>query len=76
MERVVNARFVWSLESQGLLTEIQCGFRKNHSTLDHRVRFKTFIREAFVQKQHVLAIFFDLKKAYDTTWKNGILSDL
>ena len=67
---------MWSLESQGLLTEIQCGFRKNHSTLDHLVRFETFIRDAFVQKQHVLAIFFDLEKAYDTTWKHGILSDL
>ena len=40
------------------------------------VRFETFIRYAFVQKQHVLAIFFDMEKAYDTTWKHGILSDL
>ena len=29
-----------------------------------------------MQKQHVLVIFFDLEKAYDTTWKRGILSDL
>ena len=28
------------------------------------------------KKEHVLAIFFDLVKAYDTTWKHGILSDL
>ena len=28
------------------------------------------------KKEHVLAIFFDLEKAYDTTWKHGILSDL
>ena len=28
------------------------------------------------QKTHILAIFFDLEKAYDTTWKHGILSDL
>ena len=36
----------------------------------------TFIRDAFVWKQHVWAIFVDLEKAYDTTWKHGILSDL
>jgi len=37
---------------------------------------ESFVREAFIQKQHVTAIFFDLEKAYDTTWKFGILKDL
>ena len=76
MERMINARLMWSLESQGLLSEKQCGFRENHSTLDHLVRFETFIRNAFVKKEHVLTIFFDLEKAYDTKWKHGILADL
>ena len=76
VERMINARLMWSLESQGLLSEKQCGFRKNRSTLDHLVRFETFIRNAFVKKEHVLTIFFDLEKAYDTTWKHGILADL
>ena len=26
--------------------------------------------------QHVVAVFFDLEKAYDTTWKHGIMKDL
>ena len=76
MERMINSRLMWSLESQGILSEKQCGFRKNRSTLDHLVRFETFIRNAFVKKEHVLTIFFDLEKAYDTTWKHGILADL
>ena len=28
------------------------------------------------KKEHVVAIFFGLEKAYDTTWKHGTLSDL
>ena len=76
MERMINARLMWSLELQGLLSEKQFGFRKNRSTLDHLVRFETFIRNAFVKKEHVLTIFFDLEKAYDTTWKHSILADL
>ena len=32
--------------------------------------------DAFVKKEHVVAVFFDLEKAYDTTWKYGILRDL
>jgi len=37
---------------------------------------ESFVREAFIQKQHATAIFFDLEKAHDTTWKFGILEDL
>jgi hypothetical protein len=58
------------------LSNIQCGFRQGRSTLDHLVRFETFIRNAFAKKQHAVSIFFDLEKAYDTTWKYGILKDL
>ena len=76
VERMISAHLMWSLESQGLLSEKQCGFRKNHSTLDHLVPFETLIRNAFVKKEHVLIIFFDLEKVYDTTWKHGILADL
>ena len=73
---MINAHLMWSLESQGLLSEQQCSFRKNHSMLDHLVHFKTFIRNAFVKKEHVLTISFDVEKAYNTTWKHGILADL
>ncbi|PVD32243.1 hypothetical protein C0Q70_07676 [Pomacea canaliculata] len=66
----------WYLESQSLLSNLQCGFRKRRSTLDHLVRFETFVRDAFVGKEHVLGVFFDLERAYDTTWKRGILLDL
>ena len=47
-----------------------------NSTADQLVRFDSFNRNAFAKKEHVLAIFFDLEKAYDTTWKYGILSEL
>jgi len=55
---------------------MQSGFRKQRSTIDNLVRLETFIREAFVQKQHAVTIFFDLETAYDTTLKHGIMKDL
>ena len=76
LERMINDRFVWYLESNNILTNIQCGFRKRRSTLDHLVRLESFIRDAFLNKQEVVSVFFDLEKAYDTTWKYGILQDL
>ena len=76
MERMINNRLVYFLESNNILTDIQCGFRRNRSTLDHLVRLESFVRNAFINKQHAVSIFFDLEKAYDTTWKYGILKDL
>ena len=59
-----------------IITEFQSGFRHQRSTNDHLVRLETFIREAFIKKEHLVAVFFDLEKAYDTTWKYGIMNDL
>ena len=76
MERMINRRLVWYLESHNLLTNVQCGFRPRRSTVDHLVRFETFCREAFIHNQHLVSVFFDLEKAYDTTWKYEIMKDL
>jgi ribonuclease HI len=73
---MVNNRLIWYLESNKILTELQSGFRKGRSTTDQLVRLESFVREAFVRGEHVTAVFFDLEKAYDTTWKYGILKDL
>ena len=76
VERMVNERLVWYLGNNGLLAKQQCGYRANRSIVDHLIRLETFIRDAFIQNQHLVAVFFDLQKAYDTTWKHGILKDL
>ena len=76
LERVINTRLVWYLEFNNLISPVQSGFRSERSTNDNLVRLETFIRDAFVKKEHVVAVFFDLEKAYDTTWKYGILRDL
>ena len=47
---MANARLMWSLETQGLLSEIQCGLRKHYSALDHLLRIETFIKDAFVKR--------------------------
>ncbi|GFO04509.1 RNA-directed DNA polymerase from mobile element jockey [Plakobranchus ocellatus] len=35
LKRMVNDRLVHVLESRNLLSNVQCGFRKDHSILDH-----------------------------------------
>ena len=74
VERMVNERLVWHLEKNGLLAKQQCGYRSNKSTVDHLVCHETFIKDAFINNQHLVAVFLDLQKAYDATWKYGILN--
>ena len=50
--------------------------KKKRSTADHPVRFDHYICNAFAKKEHILAISNNLEKAYDTTLKHGILSNL
>ena len=76
MERMVNSRLTWYLERHMVITEYQSGFRRRRSTVDNLVTLETSIRDAFVGKKHLVSIFFDLEKAYDTTWKHGISLDL
>jgi len=74
-ERMINDRLVWHLEKQAYhacpkwLPQKQKHYRSIGA-------LESFVREAFIQKQHVVAVFFDLEKAYDTTWKYGIMKDL
>ena len=76
LEKMVNARMQWHLEHTGSLHPNQYGFRKGRSCPDVLARIDTFINQAFARKQHVVAVFFDIEKAYDTTWKHGILREL
>ena len=65
MERLINARLVWFLEKNKFLS-FQSGFRSGRTTTDQLVRLETTIRDAFVHGDHVVYVFFNLEKAYDT----------
>ena len=73
---MINKRLTWFLESNNHISRFQSGFRSDRSTTDNLVRLETFIRDAFIKKEHVVAVFFYLEKAYDTTWRYGILKDI
>ena len=76
LERMINYRLCWFVENNNILSSMQNGFRHFRNSLDHVVKLDTFVREAFVRKSHAIAVFFDIEKAFDTTWRYGILKDL
>ena len=76
MEKMINYRLVWFLEKNNLISPNQFGFRKNRSTLDPILRLSNQIQQGFVEKKQTVGVFFDLEKAYDTTWQLGIIKQL
>ena len=75
MEKMINNRLVWFLEKNNLLSPHQYGFRKNRSTLDPLLKISNEIQKGFVEKGQTIGVFFDLEKAYDTTWRGGIIQE-
>ena len=76
LERMVNHRLVRYLETNNLISNKQCGYKKHQGCIDRLTNLENYIREGFIKKEHIITIFFDLEKAYDTTWKFGIIKDL
>jgi ribonuclease HI/exonuclease III len=76
LERILNKRLTWFLESRELLYKYQNGSRVGRSTTGSLVSLVTRIRKAMVKKKYLISIFLDLEKAYDTCWKTIIMSEL
>ena len=65
-EKIIYSRLYKFLTQKGMISDSQFGFRKNHSTghaIHHSVNM---IKKGLQSKKHVLGIFIDLSKAFDT----------
>jgi ribonuclease HI len=76
MERMVNKRLLWFLESHSLLGPIQSGFRKGRRTNDHLVALESSINRGFSNSESTVAVFLDISKAYDMVWRKGAVIKL
>ena len=76
MERIVNARMQWYLESESFIVPEQAGFRRHKSTEDQTTHLAQVIEDAFQAQKVMLAAFIDLQKTFDKVWKDGLLIKL
>jgi len=65
-ERMVIARLQWYVEQEGVLHRAQFGFRRHRNAQDAVLFLESGIREAWLQGSVVLAVFLDVRAAYDT----------
>ena len=76
MERMVNRRLISHLEKNNILSSTQTGYRKFRSTEDQLAYLAQDIENAFQEKKKLLAVFFDLSRAFDKVWKEGLILKL
>ena len=65
-EKLICKRLTSVLEVNKILYCYQYGFRKLHSTTLALIEFTDAIRRFLDQGQHVISVFIDLRKAFDT----------
>ena len=76
MDRIVNERLKWYLETEDLLAPDQAEFRQFRSTADQVTYLSQEIEDAFQEQKLVLASWVDLQKAFDKVWMEGLLVKL
>ena len=72
LEKVINRRLL-SLEDNNVLPQTQTGYRNHRSIKDQLARIAQEIENTFQEKKKVVAVFFDVTKAFDKVWREGLL---
>ncbi|XP_050066278.1 uncharacterized protein LOC126555393 [Aphis gossypii] len=73
LEKIVYNRLYWFANKHNLLSPLQHGFRKHHSTTDCHVKLESEILDTLANKQIMILISLDLQKAYDTIWRHRVI---
>ena len=64
------------LEENNIIRKEQGGFRKDHRTSDHIFILQTLIQKYTKNKGKLYGCFVDLKKAFDSVWRKGLIHKL
>jgi len=76
MEKMVTTRLTYHVEKNNILNNIQCGFRKGRSTIDHIIRLQDTINKYNNNKGYTVGVFIDFQSAFDMMWRSGLLIKL
>ena len=76
VERLIKRRLNFFLESKHLLVKQQSGFRNKKGASDNLIFFTQKISETLNKGKKACGIFFDISKAFDKVWHNGLIHKL
>ena len=62
---MINERLTFYLDKKGYISKYQSGFRRCRNTMDPVLCLEHEVWKAQINRESVVAIFFDIEKAYD-----------
>ena len=71
-ERYIYPFLLAELDSMNFITKCQAGFLKGRSSQEHIFRLSQDVSNAFKKRECCLAVFLDVKAAFDSVWLNGL----
>ena len=72
LERHLYANLLKELNEKNFFNDHQAGFRKKRSTTEHLFRLAQQTSNGFKLRKCTLALFLDVRAAFDSVWKNGL----
>ena len=69
---VLNQRLTDYLNSNGILSNLQSGFRKESRTSDNIFVIRTIVNKYFSMSKKLYCCFIDFQKAFDRIWHKGL----
>ena len=75
-EKVICSRLEIISKELCLIPSFQSGFVKGKSTTDNQIKLQQTIHNTFVKKDFMVAVFLDIKKAYDCVDRSLLIKDL
>ena len=73
---IINTRLYTYLEENGIIRPEQGGFRKSFRTQDHIFTIQSLVDKYLAENKRIYACYVDLKKAYDSVWREGLFYKL
>ena len=69
---ILNKRLSLWCESNNVISDAQFGFKKGHSTIDAIFVLQSIIREYLHKGKKLYCTFVDMRKAFDSIYRNGL----
>jgi len=76
LEKILNKRLSWYLESNNLLNQSQYGCRRGRSAIMALAELDARIHRATANGSTLYPLFFDLENAFPRVWRHRILNSL
>ena len=76
MEKILLERLTHFCSIHKIIPPNQAGFQKGRCCMEHIIKLTTQVKQQLARRKHIIATFYDVKKAYDQVWHFNLIKKL